>query len=62
MQSFHLVGPELTEQEVDERKLSEEELEAYKNAGPFRAFELSALPFLAVRLIPAEVFTTIYAA
>ena len=62
MCSFHLVGPELTETAVDVSTLNDEAMEAYSNVGPFRAFELAAMPYLSVRLIPAKAFSTIYTA
>lgn len=62
MQSFHLVGPELTDGPVDVSTLDSEDLEVYEKVGPFRAFEMGAVPYLSVRLVPPKEFSTIYTA
>lgn len=62
MAGFHLIGPELLESPPDITALSEEEKEAYETVGPFRAFEMSAMPYASVRLIPAMAFSSLFTA
>lgn len=59
LQGLFVIGPEIMREEPDLSTLSEDERKEYDNVGPFRAFEFSAMPYLSLRLIGAEMFSCI---